>query len=483
MLHTGAANSISVRASYPNRPGMLGRITSAIGEARGDVLAVDIATVAKGAISRNFTINTAGDQHAQEILAAINAIQDVTVENVTDSTFLLHRRGKIEIKSRRPVENRDDISKIYTPGVARVSMEIHKNPAAARELTSKGNTIAVVSDGSAVLGLGNIGPQAALPVMEGKALLFKKFADVDAWPIVLSTTNSDEIVEIVKAISPGFGGINLEDIAAPRCFYIEDRLRAELDIPVFHDDQHGTAVVVLAGLINALKVVDKEPADIKVAVVGAGAAGTACVKMFLKYGITNITVFDQQGGLARTREYPEGSEIKQQLAETTNPDNFSGTLSDGLQDADFFLGVAGPGVVSAQDLERMGKDAIVFALSNPTPEIMPEEVPSNVRIMATGRSDYPNQVNNSLAFPGIFRGVLDVGASDINNEMKVAAADAIAGAIPDEHISEDFIIPGMFDQAVFTSVAEAVAEAAKQSGVARLREEDSQSYAPNYSLS
>ncbi len=372
------------------------------------------------------------------------------------------------MRSRVAVTTRDDMSKAYTPGVGRVCMAIYDDPPAVWALTGKGHTVAVVSDGSAVLGLGDIGPAAALPVMEGKALLFKEFGGVDAWPIVLDTNDPDEIISIVKALAPGFGGINLEDISAPRCFYIEDKLREQLDIPVFHDDQHGTAVVVLAGLINALKVVDKRPHDLKVVVAGVGAAGTACTNILDSYGVTNIIGFDRQGALDRTRDYGDNT-MKQWYADNTNPDDFSGTLAEGLVGADMLLGLAGPNLVTSDQLRTMNSDAIVFALSNPDPEIWPEEVPDNVRVMATGRSDYPNQVNNSLCFPGLFRGVLDVRASTINDEMKVAAAVAIASVIPDSHISEDFIIPSVFDQNVARRVSRGVARVAQETGVARRR--------------
>jgi malate dehydrogenase (oxaloacetate-decarboxylating) len=320
-----------------------------------------------------------------------------------------------------------------------------------------------------VLGLGDIGAAASLPVMEGKALLFKEFGGVDAWPIVLDTNDTEEIISIVKALAPGFGGINLEDISAPRCFEIEDRLRVELDIPVFHDDQHGTAVVVLAGLINALKIVDKKPQDLKIVVAGVGAAGTACTKILMSYGVSDIIGFDRQGALDRGRDYSDNA-MKQWYADNTNPDNFTGDLTEGLVGTDMLLGLAGPGLVTTDDLSKMNSDAIVFALSNPDPEIWPEEIPDNVRVMATGRTDYPNQVNNSLCFPGLFRGVLDVRASTINDEMKVAAAIAIAGVIPDSHISEDFIIPSVFDKNIAKRVARGVARVASETGVARRRQ-------------
>jgi malate dehydrogenase (oxaloacetate-decarboxylating) len=447
---------------------MLGKITSAIGEAGGSAQGVDVVQTTKGRMVRDFTINTSGHDHAGQVVEAIKAVDNVNVRSVSDQTFLLHVGGKIEMRSRVPVTTRDDMSKAYTPGVGRVCMAIYDDPPAVWALTGKGHTVAVVSDGSAVLGLGDIGPEAALPVMEGKALLFKEFGGVDAWPIVLDTNDPDEIISIVKALAPGFGGINLEDISAPRCFYIEDKLREMLDIPVFHDDQHGTAVVVLAGLINALKIVDKQPQDLKIVVAGVGAAGTACTKILQSYGVTNIIGFDRQGALNRGRDYGDNT-MKQWYATNTNPDDFSGSLAEGLNGADMLLGLAGPNLVTSEQLETMTSDAIVFALSNPDPEIWPEEVPDNVRVMATGRTDYPNQVNNSLCFPGLFRGVLDVRASTINDEMKVAAAIAIAGVIPDSHISEDFIIPSVFDQNVARRVSRGVAKVAQETGVARRR--------------
>jgi len=465
----GVAYSITVRSEYPNIPGMLGKITSAIGEAGGSAQGVDVVQTSKSEMVRDFTINTSGHDHAIRVVDAIKSVEDVKVRSVSDQTFLLHVGGKIEMMSRVPVTTRDDMSKAYTPGVGRVCMAIYEDPAAVWALTGKGHTVAVVSDGSAVLGLGDIGAAASLPVMEGKALLFKEFGGVDAWPIVLDTNDTEEIISIVKALAPGFGGINLEDISAPRCFEIEDRLRAELDIPVFHDDQHGTAVVVLAGLINALKIVDKKPEDLKIVVAGVGAAGTACTKILQSYGVSNIIGFDRQGALNRGRDYGDNT-MKQWYADNTNPDNFNGNLAEGLVGADMLLGLAGPGIVSTDDLSKMTSDAIVFALSNPDPEIWPEEIPDNVRVMATGRTDYPNQVNNSLCFPGLFRGVLDVRASTINDEMKIAAAIAIAGVIPDSHISEDFIIPSVFDKNVAKRVSRGVAKVASETGVARRRQ-------------
>jgi len=465
----GVAYSITVRSEYPNVPGMLGKITSAIGLAGGSAQGVDVVQTSHGDMVRDFTVNTSGHDHAIKVVEAIKAVENVKVRSVSDQTFLLHVGGKIEMSSRVPVTTRDDMSKAYTPGVGRVCMAIHDDPGAVWALTGKGHTVAVVSDGSAVLGLGDIGAAASLPVMEGKALLFKEFGGVDAWPVVLDTNDTEEIIRTVKAMAPGFGGINLEDISAPRCFEIEERLKSELDIPVFHDDQHGTAVVVLAGLINALKIVDKKPTDLKVVVAGVGASGTACTKILKKYGVKNIIGYDRTGALDRNRDYGDNV-MKQWFANNTNPDNFSGTLEEGLVGADMFLGLAGPNLIKPAQVAKMASDAIVFALSNPDPEIWPEEVPENVRVMATGRTDYPNQVNNSLCFPGLFRGVLDVRASEINDEMKIAAAQAIASVIPDSHISEDFIIPSVFDKNVAKRVARGVARTASETGVARRRQ-------------
>ncbi len=464
----GVAYSITVRAEYPNKPGMLGLITSAIGDAGGDASAIDVVSTSSGMMVRDFTINARSIEHGQEVTEAIAAVEDVSIRTVSDPTFLLHLGGKIEMRSKLAVNTRDDMSKAYTPGVGRVCMAIHDDPEAVWSLTGKGHSVAVVSDGSAVLGLGNIGAAASLPVMEGKALLFKEFGGVDAWPVVVDTQDTEEIISIVKAIAPGFGGINLEDISAPRCFEIEERLKKELDIPVFHDDQHGTAVVVLAGLINALRLVKKQPRDLKVVVAGVGASGTACTKILHSYGVKNIIGFDRQGALSENRDYGDNA-MKQWYADNTNPDGFTGSLEEGLKDADVFLGLAGPGLVTPEQIATMTDDAIVFALSNPDPEIWPEDVPENVRIMATGRTDYPNQVNNSLCFPGLFAGVLDVRAREINDDMKIAAAQAIADVIPSNAISEDFIIPSVFDERVAQNVSEAVAHMAQETEVARRR--------------
>lgn len=389
--------------------------------------------------------------------------------NYFEESLKLHEEkiGKIEVISKVKVETRDDLSLAYTPGVAEPCRKIHENEENVYKYTSKGNLVAVVTDGSAVLGLGNIGPKAGLPVMEGKAILFKEFAGVDAFPICLDTNDVDEIVKTVKLIAPGFGGINLEDIGAPRCFEVEERLKKELDIPVFHDDQHGTAIVVLAGLINALKVVGKKIEDIKVVVNGPGAAGTAITKLLLSSGVKNLIVCDKVGILYRGIENVD--DAKKELAKITNPDNIQGTLADALVGADVFIGVSAPGVVSQDMVRAMNKDSIFFAMANPTPEIMPEEAKAaGARVVGTGRSDFPNQVNNVLAFPGIFRGALDVRAKEINEEMKIAAAYAIASMIKDEDLNDNNVIPYALDRTVADNVAEAIKKAARESGAARL---------------
>lgn len=464
--------SITLRLRLANRPGMLGHVTSAIGEAGGNIGAIDIVEVGAHHLIRDITVAAGDDEHAESIAKAVGEVDGVTVINVSDRTFLRHIGGKIEITNKRPLQNRSDLSIAYTPGVARVCMAIHKDPEKVYNLTIKRNCIAVVTDGTAVLGLGDIGPAAALPVMEGKAMLFKEFAGVDAFPICLDTKDVDEIVRTVKAIAPAFGGINLEDIASPRCFEVEQRLKRELDIPVFHDDQHGTAVVVLAALINALKIVGKKIDEIKVVVVGVGAAGTACTKMLLSAGAKNVIGCDIHGAVYRGRT--EGmNEAVEWYANHTNPDNLKGSLADVIAGADLFLGLSGPGVLKVEMLQKMNRDPIVFALANPTPEIMPEEAWPYVKVMATGRSDYPNQINNVLCFPGIFRGALDCRASDINEEMKMAAAQAIASSIREDELHPEYIIPSVFNRQVAPLVAKAVEEAARRSGIARRERSES----------
>jgi malate dehydrogenase (oxaloacetate-decarboxylating) len=448
-----------------NEPGNLGKVTTAIGAGGGDIHVVDIQEAGPEVIVREFRIFCRDEDHARQIVASVGEIQGVEVQHASDRTFQLHRRGKIQVENKVHIRTMAELSHVYTPGVARVSMQIHHNPDAVWELTTKVNTVAIVTDGTAVLGLGDIGPQAAIPVMEGKSMLFKSFGDIDAWPLCLDTKDPDEIVSIVKAIAPGFGGILLEDISAPRCFEIEDRLRAELDIPVFHDDQHGTAVVVLAALINSLKIVQKRPEDLKVVLVGVGAAGVACTKILMNFGVKNLIGFDTRGAIYEGRD--NLNPAKEWFAEHTNREGFDGSLGDGLLGADLFLGLSGPRTVTADDIAGMADDAIVFAMANPEPEIMPDLIQGMARVIATGRSDYPNQVNNVLCFPGLFRGALDSGATKITEEMKIVAARAIAEVIPDDQLSEDYILPSVFNDEVSRRVAEAVATEAVRSGHVR----------------
>jgi malate dehydrogenase (oxaloacetate-decarboxylating) len=461
-----ASYSITMRVEIENRPGMLGRVASAIGKAGGDIGAVDIAGFGAGTIIRDFTVNARDDRHEQMIAKAVGRVSGVRVVNVSDRTFLAHLGGKIEVKSKAAIKNRSDLSIVYTPGVARVCMAIHKDPLAVHRLTIKKNTVAVVTDGSAVLGLGNIGPRAAMPVMEGKAAIFKEFAGVDAFPICLDTQDPDEIVRTVKLIAPAFGGINLEDISAPRCFAIEERLQRELDIPVFHDDQHGTAVVVLAALLNALRIVKRSLKELKVVVSGIGAAGVACTKLLMAMGVKQIIGVDTSGALYRGRT-ENMNPVKTRYAQATNPRNLKGGILDVIQGAHLFIGVSGPGSLSVNGLKRMAKDPIVFAMANPVPEIMPEDAARHARVMATGRSDYPNQINNSSCFPGFFRGLLDSRASHVNDAMKIAAAKALAALVSPRELNEEYITPSMFDARVAPAVAAAVAGAAYKTGAAR----------------
>ena len=461
-----ASYSLTLRVKIHNQPGKLGEIATAIGSAGGDIEGIDIVSVGKDFLVRDITVNASSEKHDQEIIASVNNIDGVEVANVSDRTFLIHLGGKIEVVSKIPLKTRSDLSMAYTPGVARVCQAIHKDPEKVFNLTIKKNTVAVVTDGTAVLGLGDIGPEAALPVMEGKAQLFKEFGGVDAFPICLSTKDPHEIVQTIKNISVAFGGINLEDISAPRCFEIEDRLKEELDIPVFHDDQHGTAVVVLAALINALKIVGKKMEDIKVVVNGIGAAGVACSKIIMTAGVKNIIGCDTTGALYEGRT-ENMNWVKDWYARNTNPQHEKGTVNDVIKGADVFLGLSAPGVITREDLKNMAKDPIVFAMANPTPEIMPEEAEGLVAVMATGRSDYPNQINNVLCFPGIFRGALNCRASRINEPMKIAAANAIAGIIAEDELHPDYIIPSVFDRRVGEAVAREVEDAAYETGVAR----------------
>ncbi|MFQ5734514.1 MAG: NAD-dependent malic enzyme [Planctomycetaceae bacterium] len=461
-----ASYSLTIRLRYADRPGQLGMLTSVIGEIGGQIGAVDIVEVCGQQITRDITVNAANAEHGGTIVAALKGLDEVEVVKVSDRTFLLHRGGKIEVNSKVPVKTREDLSMAYTPGVARVCRAIHEDPDSAFSLTIRKNTVAVVTDGSAVLGLGNIGPQAALPVMEGKALLFKEFAGVDAFPICLDTLDSDEIVRCCQMFAPTFGGINLEDISSPRCVEIERRLRATLTIPVFHDDQHGTAIVVLAALTNALEIVGKSPDETSVVLNGAGAAGGAIARLLTSVGFGKIVVCDRRGALSKARE-EAGNPVKQWLIENTNPEQRTGPLGEVVAGANVFIGVSAADVLGVEDVQRMAADPIVFALANPDPEIAPGLAAPHVAVMATGRSDTPNQINNVLCFPGLFRGVLDVRASEITQGMTIAAAHAIAGVIPRQQLHRDYIVPSVFDRRVVQSVANAVAEAAIEEGVAR----------------
>lgn len=462
MLHY----NFTIRARYPNTVGMLAKITSAISKAGGDIGALDIIDICKGLITRDISVAARDKDHSQNIVSRAAQIRGIHIVNVADRIVQLHLGGKIEVSNKVPLKTRDDLSSVYTPGVASVALEIAQNPTAVWALTIKRNTVAVVTDGSAVLGLGDIGPLAAMPVMEGKCMLFKEFANVDAWPICLNTKDVDEIVRTVKDISAGFGSINLEDISAPRCFEIEERLKQELDIPVFHDDQHGTAVVVLAALLNSLKIIKKRIEEVKIVICGVGAAGIATAKLLLTAGASNIVGCDRCGIVYKGRSEGMNS-AKEWVAEHTNPLNIRGTLADALEGSDVFIGVSGPSLLKVSDLKRMNHEPIVFAMANPVPEIMPEEAAPHARIVATGRSDYPNQINNVLCFPGLFRGVLDVRATTINEEMKLAAAQAIASLVSTRELCEDHIIPSAFNKRVVRAVASAVAKAAHDTQVAR----------------
>ncbi|MEA2212269.1 MAG: hypothetical protein QOF83_2217 [Solirubrobacteraceae bacterium] len=470
MANTPSAQySLTLRVEIDHLPGMLGKVASAIGAAGGTIGAVDLVSVEGRHTVRDITVETGDASDWPRLTDAVDAVPGARVLDSTDRTFMLHAGGKIELHNKSPVKTRDDLSMAYTPGVARVCQAIQAEPEKAFQYTIKRNTVAVVSDGTAVLGLGDIGPRAAMPVMEGKAMLFKEFAGVDAFPICLDTRDPDEIVATVKAIAPGFGGINLEDISAPRCFEIEDRLKAELDIPVFHDDQHGTAVVVLAALLNALTLTGQRIGDIRVVVVGLGAAGVAVTKILLEAGVRHIIGCDSHGALHTEREdYVQGTMplVKRRLAEVTNLDRRSGTPMNVIEGANLLIGLSGARVLPASALARMSPDPIVFAMANPTPEVSPEEALPYVRILATGRSDYPNQINNVLCFPGIFRGALDVRATQITETMKTAAARAIADIVPSDELREDYIIPSVFNREVVGAVAAAVADDARETGTA-----------------
>ncbi|MEV6107494.1 NAD-dependent malic enzyme [Streptomyces sp. NPDC051940] len=460
--------SITVRLEVPAGGSAVSQLTSAVESSGGSVTGLDVTASGHEKLRIDVTIAATSTDHAQQIVEKLRGVEGVQIGKVSDRTFLMHLGGKIEMQSKHPIRNRDDLSMIYTPGVARVCMQIAENPEDARRLTIKRNSVAVVTDGSAVLGLGNIGPKAALPVMEGKAALFKRFAGIDAWPLCLDTQDTDEIVAIVKAIAPGFAGINLEDISAPRCFEIEARLREALDIPVFHDDQHGTAIVVLAALTNALRVVGKDIGAVRVVMSGAGAAGTAILKLLIEAGVKHAVVADIHGVVHAAREdlvNADESSALRWIADNTNPEGMTGTLKEAVRDADVFIGVSAPNVLDGDDVAAMADGAIVFALANPDPEVDPGVARQTAAVVATGRSDFPNQINNVLVFPGVFRGLLDAHSRTVNSEMMIAAAHAIANVVVDDELNANYIIPSVFNDKVAPAVAGAVREAAKAAGV------------------
>jgi malate dehydrogenase (oxaloacetate-decarboxylating) len=460
-----AAFSIRLRARIRNTPGVLGTLATAIGGAGGSLMGIDVVETDGATVTRDLVVFTPSEGHAGDVESAARKVDGVEVLEVEDRTFALHRGGKLDISAKDPLRDRDDLAMAYTPGVARVCMAIARNPELVHTYTMKSNTVAVVTDGTAVLGLGNIGPEAALPVMEGKAVLFKAFAGVNAVPVCLRASSSDDIIETVKRLEPMFGGINLEDIAAPQCFEIEERLIEALSIPVFHDDQHGTAVVTLAALRNSLKIVGKDIGAIRVVLSGAGAAGVAIAKILMNAGVGDIVAVDRKGAVHRGRDGLDPS--KQWLADHANTEHRSGTLRQVLAGSDVFIGVSAPGLLTRDDLETMADGSIVFAMANPVPEILPEEAEGIVAVMATGRSDYPNQINNVLCFPGIFRGALDAGAMRITENMKLAAADAIAAAVPSDELSAVEVVPSVFHPGVGAAVAAQVAIAAAADGVIR----------------
>lgn len=458
--------SVILRLEMSHDRIQFGELATKIALAGGNIVGMDMAGTSPEHMVRDLTVNAQDAESIDHIVETIDKVQGVKLIHVSDRTFLLHLGGKLKMEPKNPIQNRDDLSRVYTPDVARVCMAIHEEPGKVHSLTIKRNMVAVVSDGSAVLGLGNIGPEAAMPVMEGKAVLFKQFADVDSFPICLNTQDTEEIIRTVVNIAPAFGGINLEDISSPRCFEIENRLREELDIPVFHDDQHGTAVVMYAGLINALKLTRRSLTDSKVVVAGVGAAGISCSKLLLSAGVRNIIGVDRTGILSRDRRFDDNM-MKKWFVEHTNPNGVSGTIRDALKDADVFIGLSSGGTLKREDILSMAPNPIVFAMANPTPEIAPEEIEDIAAVVATGRSDYPNQINNVLCFPGIFRGALDCRASEINEEMKLASAAAIASIVEEHELNKHYIIPTVFNQKVVKAVREAVIRAAIETKVAR----------------
>ncbi|MFN2616704.1 MAG: NAD-dependent malic enzyme [Thermoleophilaceae bacterium] len=471
MATPSAQFSLTLRVELPRRSGgALGKVTSAITRAGGAIVAVDTVEAGGDVTLREITAECSSAIHRGEVISAVQAVRGARVVEITDRTFEIHRRGKIHTGLNLPLKTREDLSMAYTPGVARVCEAIAANRQKAFKYTIKANTVAVVTDGTAVLGLGDIGPEAAMPVMEGKAMLFKEFADVDAFPICLASKEPEEIIDTVRMIAPSFGGINLEDISSPRCFEVEQRLVEELDIPVFHDDQHGTAIVTLAALINACRLTGRRLEQLSVCMVGAGAAGVAVAKILMGSGVTDVVACDRFGAIHIGREdYELGSmnAPKAWLAENTNPDRRDGSPADVIEGSDLFIGLSGPGIISARDLEKMNPEPFVFAMANPNPEVRPEEAAPYVRVMATGRSDFPNQINNVLAFPGVFRGALDVRAAQITEAMKLAAAHGIASVVEDDELDEDYIIPSVFNRDVSQAVAEAVAQEAKRTGASR----------------
>jgi len=454
MSATPSSYSITMRLHTAPDHGVVGAVATAIAAAGGIVTAIDVADSSHDRLVVDVTCSAADAEHSEVLVDAVTQVDGVEVHKVSDRTFLLHIGGKIEVTSKVPLRTRDDLSMAYTPGVGRVSLALANNPEDVRRLTIKGNTVAVVTDGSAVLGLGNIGPGAALPVMEGKAALFKRFADIDAWPICLASQDTDEIVRAVEMIAPGFGGINLEDIAAPRCFEVERRLRESLDIPVFHDDQHGTAIVVLAALTNALRCVDKKLADVRIVVSGGGAAGSAIVTLLLAGGAVDVVVSDIDGVLCDGDSTL--SPAHAELATRTNPHHVKGGLHDALRGADVFIGVSAPGILPAEWIADMAPRAVVFALANPDPEVDPADAEKYAAVVASGRSDFPNQINNVLAFPGVFRGLLDAKAREIRIDMLLKAAEAIALVVKDDELNPNFIIPSVFNTDVPKAVAAAI---------------------------
>ncbi|GAB4388182.1 MAG: NAD-dependent malic enzyme [Thermodesulfovibrionales bacterium] len=461
--------SITIRAEIENRVGMFAEIAAAISLAGGDLGAVDIVRVSDGKVVRDITVNARDEDHEREITASVRKVRGVRVLRVMDRTFFAHEGGKIEVRPRLSVRDASDLSKVYTPGVARLCRDISENRDHVFRYTIKGNSVAIVTDGTAVLGLGDIGPEAAMPVMEGKAMIFKEFAGIDAFPIALSTKDPDQIVSTVANIAVPFGGINLEDISAPRCFEIEARLRKLLDIPVIHDDQHGTAVAVLAALVNTGRLLRKDPRRLRVVVSGAGAAGAATALMLASYGVRDLVVCDREGAIYRGRRGL--SPMKRAIAAKTNPRRLKGSLTRALEGARVFIGLSAPNILRPADIRGMAEPRVVFALANPEPEIAPEDAMPLARVFATGRSDYPNQINNMLSFPGMFRGLLDAGATGENEEIKLAAAEAMAGVVRDEELHEDYVIPSVFDRRVVSAVSRAVEEAARRTGLARPRSE------------